>query len=414
MAGKPVRVAFLADTADLRTNLDKAKASMNEAAAEAKTAGQKIDAAFDSTAESADGVASKGSQAAGALSGLGDLVGGKFGTAMMAGGVAMQGFADAGDLVNVVTESNIVRKIKDTAVTIGQKAAIIASTVAQKAAAAASKAWAAAQWLLNAAMTANPLGLLAVALVALVAALVVAYRKSETFRAIVNSAFGAVQRVVSKIMPAILKVIETVWKAVKVVFTTYFKVYRAIVTTVFDIIKAVIAKAMTTIRDKITGAFSGVIDFIRSVPGKIRDLGSKFYEAGQSIMGRIVDGIKHAAGFIGSIATGIWDAVKGMINSAIDKINSALEFKISLPGPDITINAPDIPHLASGGIVYGPTLALIGEAGPEAVVPLNGRFGTTTIYNYAITVQAGVGDPVAIGREVSRVVKAYEKAGGRR
>ena len=33
-----------------------------------------------------------------------------------------------------------------------------------------------------------------------------------------------------------------------------------------------------------------------------------------------------------------------------------------------------VPHFASGGIVTGPTLALIGEAGPEAVVPL-GQMG---------------------------------------
>src|SRR5690606_7659153 len=35
---------------------------------------------------------------------------------------------------------------------------------------------------------------------------------------------------------------------------------------------------------------------------------------------------------------------------------------------------PRIPALASGGIVTRPTLALVGEAGPEAVVPLDGRF----------------------------------------
>ena len=68
----------------------------------------------------------------------------------------------------------------------------------------------------------------------------------------------------------------------------------------------------------------------------------------------------------------MWDAVRGLINDGIDKINDALEFKISIPGPDISINPPNIPHLASGGIVTRPTLAVIGERGPEAVIPLNG------------------------------------------
>lgn len=59
--------------------------------------------------------------------------------------------------------------------------------------AAATKAWTAAQWLLNAAMEANPIGLVTIAIAALGVALVIAYKKSETFRDIVNAAFAAVK-----------------------------------------------------------------------------------------------------------------------------------------------------------------------------------------------------------------------------
>lgn len=67
------------------------------------------------------------------------------------------------------------------------------------------------------------------------------------------------------------------------------------------------------------------------------------------------------------------------VNSLIQKLNS---FKInipavSIPGTDITVgggslgfNIPEIPKLATGGIVDSPTIAMIGEAGKEAVVPL--------------------------------------------
>ncbi|MDF2804951.1 MAG: phage-like protein, partial [Anaerocolumna sp.] len=51
----------------------------------------------------------------------------------------------------------------------------------------------AAQWLLNAAMAANPIGLVVIALAALGAGLVIAYNKSETFRNMVNGAFNAVK-----------------------------------------------------------------------------------------------------------------------------------------------------------------------------------------------------------------------------
>jgi TP901 family phage tail tape measure protein len=79
-----------------------------------------------------------------------------------------------------------------TAATKGGVVATIASRVASLAAAAASKAWAAGQWVLNAALSANPIGIVVVAIAGLVAGLIIAYKKSETFRSICQKAFQAV------------------------------------------------------------------------------------------------------------------------------------------------------------------------------------------------------------------------------
>ena len=57
---------------------------------------------------------------------------------------------------------------------------------------AATVAWTGAQWLLNAALAGNPIGLVIVAVAALVAGLIVAYKTSATFRAIVGAALDAV------------------------------------------------------------------------------------------------------------------------------------------------------------------------------------------------------------------------------
>lgn len=156
-------------------------ASTSKAADKLSKSTDKASRHMDRLAESSDNVASKGAQAAGGLSGLGDLVGGSFGSAMVVGGVAMQAAADAGDLLNVVTESNIVKKVKDTAVTIAQTAATKAATVATNATALAQRA-------LNAAMRANPIGLAITALTIVAGLFVLAYKKSDTFRAIVQTA----------------------------------------------------------------------------------------------------------------------------------------------------------------------------------------------------------------------------------
>jgi len=68
--------------------------------------------------------------------------------------------------------------------------------------------------------------------------------------------------------------------------------------------------------------------------------------------------------------------------------------------------------LAEGGIVTRPTRALIGEAGPEAVIPLNranGIMGST----YNITVNAGMGtDGPEVGRKIVEAIKRYERTSG--
>lgn len=68
-------------------------------------------------------------------------------------------------------------------------------------------------------------------------------------------------------------------------------------------------------------------------------------------------------------------------------------------------------RLAEGGIVERPTVALIGEAGPEAVVPLSksNQMGTTI----NIVVNAGIGTSGAqVGREIVDAIKKYERTSG--
>ena len=75
---------------------------------------------------------------------------------------------------------------------VGLTAAGAAHTAYMAASAAATGGLTVAQWALNAALTANPIGLIVVAIAALVAGLVIAYKKSETFRNVVDTAFAAI------------------------------------------------------------------------------------------------------------------------------------------------------------------------------------------------------------------------------
>ena len=76
--------------------------------------------------------------------------------------------------------------VASTVVTYAQQAALLVAS-------GASKVFAAGQWLVNAALSANPIGLVVLALAGLVAAFVFAYQNSEDFRRIVDGALGAVK-----------------------------------------------------------------------------------------------------------------------------------------------------------------------------------------------------------------------------
>jgi hypothetical protein len=69
-------------------------------------------------------------------------------------------------------------------------------------------------------------------------------------------------------------------------------------------------------------------------------------------------------------------------------------------------------RMAKGGIVTGPTNALIGEAGPEAVIPLSGKnAGMGSTYN--INVNAGIGTNGAqVGRDIVEAIRKYERSSG--
>lgn len=82
---------------------------------------------------------------------------------------------------------------------------------------AAVRTWIAVQTALNFVLTANPIGLVVVAIAALVAGIVVAYQRSQTFRDVVNTSFHAIQTVVGNVASAIIgyfKVMLTVWLTV--------------------------------------------------------------------------------------------------------------------------------------------------------------------------------------------------------
>ena len=106
-------------------------------------------------------------------------------------------------------------------------ASTAASKVAMVATSAATKAWAAAQWLLNVALTANPIGLVVVAIAALVGAIILAYKNSETFRKICDAAFKAIGDAVKWLVDKAVAGFKVFWESIKAVWDWFKKLTGA-------------------------------------------------------------------------------------------------------------------------------------------------------------------------------------------
>lgn len=159
-----------------------------------------------------------------------------------------------------------------------------------------TKVAAAAQWLLNAAMTANPIGLVVVALVALVAALVIAYKKSETFRRIVDAAFAAIKRVVVGAIRFVVDFVRSHWRLLVGILTGPIGIAVLLIAKHWDKIKAGAAAAWAKVKDIVRAAVTFIPSLIRSSWSALAGLAAAAWDNVRSRVSAGLDRIKTAVG----------------------------------------------------------------------------------------------------------------------
>jgi len=131
------------------------------------------------------------------------------------------------------------------------------------------------------------------------------------------------------------------------------------------------------------GLVNGIIDGINTVIGALNALGANIGEVGKVDFG-----------------------AEDMIYTGTETQNAAGANWNSRP-----VRPTGPMPFAEGGIVTSPIVGLVGEAGPEAIIPLD-RLGNMGGATYNINVTAGVGDPAAIGQQIVTYIKKFERSGG--
>ena len=203
------------------------------------------------------------------------------------------------------------------------------------------------------------------------------------------------------IRPVIEKIIEIITKCVEIIINLYVGLYNLLVDKVIKPIAEWVSKTVGNIKDWIKGAvdtikgwfsdlWSKIKEIFSPVANFFKDVWNKAYNAVKTVFSPIVDffggiwdKIKNKFSKLGtSIGDAISSAVKSgingvislierTINKAIGLINGAIKLINLLPGVNVGyVKKLSMPRLAKGGIIDSATIAMVGEQGKEAVVPL--------------------------------------------
>ncbi|VTG32837.1 TMP repeat family [Streptococcus pneumoniae] len=194
------------------------------------------------------------------------------------------------------------------------------------------------------------------------------------------------------------------------------------VTSVLANVSSWFGNMFTSAYNAVKNAFSSIGGFFSGVWSTVQSI---FVNAGQKV-GSAVGGAFRSA------VNGVLGTIENVVNGFIGMINGVIGMINKIPGVSLGgIGYVSLPRLARGGIVDSPTIAMIGEAGKEAVVPLEntgfiqtlGRVVSSAVVNAMAGVSpqggfSGDGDIVIqiAGHEFGRVAiqeinKEHERAG---
>ena len=283
----------------------------------------------------------------------------------------------------------------------------------------------AAQWALNVAMTANPIGIVIVAIGALVGAFIVLWNKSEGFRnfwinlwekvkAIVTSAWEGIKAGFEKIkngISAVKEKVSTMWNGVKEKTSELWGGVKNVVSEKLNNIKSTYDAHGRGLKGATFAAIEGVKEYYRTgydainqlTGGKLGEVVNKVSEKMEAVKGKFSEAFGNVKNTVMTIFENIKNGITEKISAAVNKVKEifgSIAEKVSdvwgkikgiIKAPKIVqkgtvsiagVSTP-IPKLglewnAKGGIMTRPTafgyangkIQMGGEAGAEAILPL--------------------------------------------
>lgn len=195
-----------------------------------------------------------------------------------------------------------------------------------------------------------------------------------------NAIWGVIGAVIGKVIEIFMKLVEIyfalliagfklIWETIKTVFTPVVKFFQG----VWDGVVKIFTPVVKWFGDIFTGAWNGIKSAFSNVASFFTGIWNKI----TSIFGKVGTAIGNAvSGAFKGVVNGILGFVENFVNVPVNAINTLIDVINKVPGVHVDkLSTLKLPRMARGGVVDKATMAVIGEAGREAVVPLENNTG---------------------------------------
>lgn len=190
----------------------------------------------------------------------------------------------------------------------------------------------------------------------------------DLFMAFVQAIPVIVPQLISAVGQLIVALVQALPGLFSTLLTTVVTLFQGMwksITGVFAGVGQWFQKKFSEAWEGVKKVFSGVGSFFSGVWKTITGV---FTDIGTSVAGAVSGAIR--SGLNGALAT-----IENIINGGIGLINGAIDLINKIPGVSIgKIGTLHLPRLAEGGVLNGAQTVIAGEAGPEAIIPLDKLF----------------------------------------
>lgn len=188
----------------------------------------------------------------------------------------------------------------------------------------------------------------------------------NAIKSIVNTVWSTIKSTISRTINTISTIISTALNTIKTVFSTIFNSIKTTTATIINTIKNTISTALSSIKTNWSSMWN-------SMKTTVVDIFNGIWSSIKGVINSIIGGVE-------KMANSVINAINAMISALNNLSFDVPDWVPELGGKTFGFNIPaiskiSIPKLAKGGVVDQATLAMIGEAGQEAVVPLENNTG---------------------------------------